>query len=407
MRHRSTADFVTKQVEPLRGSDPLGRRLRAIARRALSRRRPRRVLIGMFQIGTLNPALQDALARRNIASTMISWETHPFYDSGQDGAGPSSSFLARVRRRLRPYKAVLFPRRVEYVGLASASRREHTLLGILLVLRTILTHDTFIFVFGGSMDLQNRDLPLLRFLRRTVVMVFLGCDIRARDAVLPLGRPFATCTDCTERCVAAEKQARARKAARYADLVLAQPEYAQYLSEYAYFWFPLDIRQWTPVRADNPRPRVVHAPSHTGIKGTKYVNRAIAQLRDEGVEFDFVVLHNRPHTEIREELERCDIVVDQLMAGWYGLLTLEAMALGKCVLTYISSDLERAHGVANVPVLSTNPATVVENLRQAIADAALRDRLGQAAREFVEAHHDADRVVGDVLRLIRSGSKSD
>ena len=402
MQDNSMADSVANHVGRLNEGGPLGRRLRALGRSTPSRRRrPRRLLIGMFQIGTLNPTLQDALARRNIASTMISWETHPFYGSGGGGrAGSSSSFLAKAWRRLRPYKAVLFPRRAEFVGLASVSRREQTLLGALLVMRTVLAYDTFIFVFGGSMDLRNRDLPLLRFLRKTVVMIFLGCDIRARDAVLPLGRQFATCTDCMERCVASEKKARAVKAERYADLILAQPEYGQYLAEYSYFWFPLDLRQWMPVQVKNSRPRVVHAPSHTGIKGTKYVDRAIQQLRDEGVEFDFVVLHNRPHGEIREELERCDIVVDQLMAGWYGLLTIEAMALGKCVLTYVSPDLERAHGIANVPVLSTNPNTITENLRLAIANAALRDRLGEAARKFVEAHHDADRVVGNVLRLI-------
>lgn len=368
---------------------------------AHSRRRPRRVLIGMFQIGTLNPSIQDALARRNIASTMISWEPHPFYGAGNgSGASSSSTFMAKVWRRLRPYKAILLPRSAEYVGLSRVSRREQLLLSVLLVLRSILIYDTFIFVFGGSLDLQNRDLPLLRCLRKTVVMIFLGCDVRARDAILPLGRQFATCTDCTERCVASEKKARAVMAERYADLILAQPEYAQYLAKYSYFWFPLDLRRWAPVRSNNPRPRVVHAPSHTGIKGTKYVDKAIQQLRDEGVEFDFVVLHNRPHAEIRAELERCDIVVDQLMAGWYGLLTVEAMALGKCVLTYISQDLEHAHGVEAIPVLSTNPSNIVENLRRVIVDAALRQRLGTSARQFVEVHHDADRVVGDLLRLI-------
>jgi len=400
---RSTDPKGQMASDPMRQDD--GRRFGILRRPALlgaRSRRPRRVLIGMFQIGTLNPAIQDALARRNIASTMISWEPHPFYSGGKSKeAAASSGFMAKARRRLRPYKAVLFPRKVEYVGLSGVSRREQLLLSILLVLRSIVVYDTFIFVFGGSLDLRNRDLPLLRFLRKKVVMIFLGCDIRARDAVLPLGRRFATCTDCMERCVASEKKSRAVQAARHADLILAQPEYAQYLSDYAYFWFPLDLRLWTPVHAKNPRPRIVHAPSHTGIKGTKYVDQAIRQLRDEGLEFDYIVLHNRPHEEIRQELDRCDIVVDQLMAGWYGLLTTEAMALGKCVLTYISDDLKRAHGVEDVPVLSANPATIAANLRLAITDSSLRDRLGRSARAFVEAHHDADRVVGDVLRLIR------
>ena len=64
---------------------------------------------------------------------------------------------------------------------------------------------------------------------------------------------------------------------------------------------------------------------------------ACAQLP---VELDIV--EGVPHDEARERYARADIVVDQLNAGWHGVFALEAMALGKPVVTLPEAGRRRA-----------------------------------------------------------------
>lgn len=103
----------------------------------------------------------------------------------------------------------------------------------------------------------------------------------------------------------------------------------------------LDITDWVPVASTpGPTPIVIHAPSHRGAKGTAHILEAVDRLKAEGVAFEFVLVEKLSNTEARKLYERADLVVDQLLAGWYGGFAVEAMALGKPVICYLrDSDL--------------------------------------------------------------------
>jgi glycosyltransferase involved in cell wall biosynthesis len=151
---------------------------------------------------------------------------------------------------------------------------------------------------------------------------------------------------------------------------------------------------------DRERPVVVHAPSDRKKKGTEYVIAACAQLP---VELDIV--EGLPHERARERYARADIVVDQLNAGWHGVFALEAMALGKPVVTHLKPDvIERsAEGFGiRVPIVPATSETLVDALRPLVAQPALRRELGAASRAYVEQVHDIDRVADRLLDVYRS-----
>src|ERR1044071_641595 len=121
----------------------------------------------------------------------------------------------------------------------------------------------------------------------------------------------------------------------------------------------LDLRPFTPVPpSDSPRPLVVHAPSNREKKGTQYVIDACSALP---VELDIV--EGVPHDEARARYARADIVVDQLNAGWHGVFAIEAMALGKPVVTYLKPDaVERSaagYGI-RIPIVATTKETLAD-----------------------------------------------
>jgi glycosyltransferase involved in cell wall biosynthesis len=145
------------------------------------------------------------------------------------------------------------------------------------------------------------------------------------------------------------------------------------------------------------RPLVVHAPSNRERKGTEHVEAACAQLP-----VDLEVIHGLRHEQAVEIYKRADIVVDQLNAGWYGLFAIEAMALGKPVVTFLHDEAVRrtedAFGV-RVPIVSATKETLADRLRPLVASAEDRRRLGAEGRAYVERVHDADHVADRLLDI--------
>jgi glycosyltransferase involved in cell wall biosynthesis len=237
--------------------------------------------------------------------------------------------------------------------------------------------DVFHFYFGLTLLPKSVQFPLLRALRKKSVFHYLGSDIRGK----------------TPGELAYGKRADAEIVGSY-DAIRWVPE--------AHVIPPgLDLRPFTPVPpSDAARPLVVHAPSNREKKGTRFVIEACEQLP---VELDIV--EGVPHEEARARYARADIVVDQLNAGWHGVFALEAMALGKPVVTHLKSDVvERSaegYGV-RLPIVPASKENLVEALRPLVEQPALRREVGAAGRAYVEQVHDIDRIAARLLDLYRS-----
>jgi glycosyltransferase involved in cell wall biosynthesis len=151
--------------------------------------------------------------------------------------------------------------------------------------------------------------------------------------------------------------------------------------------------------AERQRPLIVHAPSSRRRKGSEHVIAAV-----EGLDADLELVEGLHHDEAFERYRAADIVVDQLNAGWYGLFAIEAMALGKPVVTFLHDEAvrrtEEAFGT-RVPIVSATAGTLRETLRPLVADAARRRELGAASRAYAERVHDVERVADRLLDLYR------
>ena len=163
----------------------------------------------------------------------------------------------------------------------------------------------------------------------------------------------------------------------------------------------LDLRPFTPVPpSDSPRPLVVHAPSNREKKGTQFVIEACAELP---VELDIV--EGVPHDVARARYARADIVVDQLKAGWHGVFALEAMALGKPVVSHVKPDVVERSAAGfgiRVPIVPATRETLVAALRPLVEQPARRRELGAESRAYVEQVHDIDRIADRLIDLYGS-----
>jgi glycosyltransferase involved in cell wall biosynthesis len=239
----------------------------------------------------------------------------------------------------------------------------------------LLRHtDVFHFYFGLTLVPKSLQFPLLRAKGKRSVMHFLGSDIR--------GKPPAE--------LAWAKKAGARIVGSY-DAIRWVPD-AEVIPP------GIDLREYEErPPTDRERPVVVHAPSSRRRKGTEHVIAACAELP-----VDLRIVEGLRHDEARTQYEEADIVVDQLNAGWYGLFAIEAMALGKPVVTFLHDEAVRrtqeAFGV-EVPIVNATKETLADALGALVDSPDERRRRGEAGRAYVETVHDDERVADRLLDL--------
>lgn len=260
------------------------------------------------------------------------------------------------------------------------------------------------------------DAAFLRRAGKGIVVTYQGDDARQGDYCLE-NYEITIAREVDEDYYTARTDARKRRQIarfrRYAHRIYAlNPDLLNVLplAEFVPYAHVVPA-QWTP-RYPTPRarPRVLHAPSHRGVKGTRFLLEAAERLRREGVPFDLELIENLPNTEALRRYGDADLVVDQLLAGWYGGFAVEAMALGKPVIAYLrESDLHvlPQEMRAELPVINATPASIYDVLKEwlTIRRHALPER-GRAARAYVERWHDAraiaKRLIGDYEAILRA-----
>jgi glycosyltransferase involved in cell wall biosynthesis len=125
----------------------------------------------------------------------------------------------------------------------------------------------------------------------------------------------------------------------------------------------------------------------------------------EGLDVELDIVEGLRHDEARRHYERADIVVDQLNAGWYGIFALEAMALGKPVLSYLRDEAvqetERALGV-EVPIVGITKETIRDRIAELAGSPDERRRIGASSRAYVEQVHDAEKGADRLIEIYRS-----
>jgi hypothetical protein len=311
----------------------------------MTRRRPLRVVHCPVNTAGVPWTNVQALRRRGIDASLVvfnRYALHPEADRSLDlGAG-------FVRRQAR-----------QWAALAS------------LLPRT----DVFHFMFGLTLVPQSLQYPILRTFRKRSVMHYLGSDIRGK----------------TPEQLASGKKAGAE--------IVGSWDAIRWVPEANVIPPGIDLAAVTPVPpSERKRPIVVHAPSSRRRKGTEHVVAAC-----EGLDVELRIVEGVRHDEAIAHYREADIVVDQFNAGWYGLLAIECLALGKPVLTFLRDEArqrtEEAYGT-EVPLVGVTAETLRDRL-EALVEAGPTEwrRLGEASRAYVEQVHDVERVADSLVEL--------
>lgn len=167
------------------------------------------------------------------------------------------------------------------------------------------------------------------------------------------------------------------------------------------------VSEWEPRYTQDEHERLVfaHAPSNRAVKGTDLILAALSELESEGHVFEVDLIEGVSNAEALARYGDADVVIDQLYAGWYGGVAVEAMALGKPVVVYLRESDFRflpTEMVEDLPFVRATPTTIKDALRQILEQP--RTQLVARARQsraFVERWHDPVAITSKIANDYR------
>jgi glycosyltransferase involved in cell wall biosynthesis len=281
---------------------------------------------------------------------------------------------------------------------------------------TLRNADVFAFFFDGGYladtPLKWLECQLIKLAgKRTLLMPF-GSDIAVPGTLGAVEAAiYESYPDLLRR--GAEIRRRVLYFSKHADFVVRCMQ-AGFMPRWDLIWpnyLAIDTELWKPTDgasdadARSSEVVVVHPSNHRLIKGTEHLIRAVDELRDEGLRLRLETIEGRPNTEVRAAMAKADIVGEQFIGG-YGLTGVEAMSLGRPVisnLSWLGPEFWEGTCLRECPIVNATPETLKSELRRLATEPALRRELGQAGRGYVMRYHSTEaigRIWASVLRHI-------
>jgi glycosyltransferase involved in cell wall biosynthesis len=279
------------------------------------------------------------------------------------------------------------------------------------------------FYFHHSGKMRCFEIPALKFLGKKVIVMNYGSDIIVPSATHDVLSKYVTLHQYPDMLLnECNTRQQIKHFTRLADAIIACGALgADHLSRIDFICAShlcIDETKWIPnygpPRAVGEPMRVLHAPNHRLIKGTKFLIQAIDQLKKEGLNIELVLLENLQNEEVRRQIALCHVVAEQFIMGWHGLNAIEGMVSGKPVLCFLREDLRKLYTLfsfaGDCPIVNTPVEMVEDNLRKLYYHPELCEELGRLGRTYVENYHSLEAMGGflkGVIGQVLSGEKFD
>jgi len=279
--------------------------------------------------------------------------------------------------------------------------------------------------FTASDDRRRLEFRFLKKRGKKIVCYFTGNDVRSpllmAELEIATGEPNLGTYLSEINPIFGSQQYEtyqseiAASADEYADVILnSSVDNRAYLARatepFLYFFADERIATSFDKFRDVSRPVILHAPTSPVIKGTQLVRAAIAELRAEGREFEYVELLRQPHEEVIENLRRAHIVLNQFYSMTPGVFGIEALAAG-CVVLMSPSEEDEPTVLPDSrrAWIVTRHYQVASNLRRVLDDSESWEAQARAGVDWVRLHASYSvngprlaRILGDEERTSRS-----
>ncbi|MBS4194208.1 glycosyltransferase family 4 protein [Lederbergia citri] len=262
------------------------------------------------------------------------------------------------------------------------------------------SYDVFHYHYGTTLSPDFSDLPELKRRNKKMIMHHWGNDVRFHDQARK-NNPYVYTGDSPPNEVIHDKLTKIT--AFIKEAIVQDYEVNEYVKDYYekvhVLPIAIDLEQFHPnyPSTTKEKPLILHAPTNPDFKGTYYIEKIIEKLKQE-YNFEYKRIEKMSHEEVINIYKDADIIIDQVLCGSYGLLSVESMALGKPVLTYIRPDLISTFP-AELPIVNSNPDNLYNQVKMLLDNPDKRKELGMKGRQYVEMYHSHDVVVNQLIDI--------
>lgn len=273
--------------------------------------------------------------------------------------------------------------------------------GFSFLLVNLFRYDIFHFYFATSFLPFNIDLPILKLFGKKIIMTYCGSEARLIE-IEAQRNPFHAQlrVEKDDPRYDRHKKWMFRWHGLWIDRFFAfrslydsavQVIPAKKIVD-RHLWLNNTVEpgSYTPDYTTRDEPIIVHAPTLADIKGTVFIEEAIERLTQKGYRFSYKRIEKTSPQEARRLYQEADIIIDQVLLGDFGNVSVEGMLYGKPVCSYLHDDIMKWY--PECPIINITIETIEEKLAWLIERPEERIRLGRAGRAFVEQHADRDTV---------------
>jgi hypothetical protein len=275
-------------------------------------------------------------------------------------------------------------------------------------------YDVFHFNFGSSLIhfpakyLNQVELPFYPK-KSQLFVTYNGCDIRQkyptmqRTQIAACHNPNCYNGQCNSGQLDYFRREGIKKMERYVKHIWAlNPDLLYFLppkkSSFLPYAVGVDDRGLFLPKLNNKKIKIVHAPTNREAKGSTYILAALEKLQKTHGQFiDVLLVENIPHAQAMKIYQEADLVIDQILIGWYGGFAVETMKMGKPVIARIAEeDLhfippEMATDVLNT-VINANPNNIYQVIKKCIEDRTMLANYSELSLEYVRKWHNLEYV---------------
>jgi glycosyltransferase involved in cell wall biosynthesis len=256
-------------------------------------------------------------------------------------------------------------------------------------------------------------LYLAKLFNRKVIQLPSGCleeETQANFYKLDRGNVCNNCGWQHNVCNDKQNIARFNLVRKYTDMVVGTGslESSQYKATH-FKYKAIDLDLWHPNLAvpeefrmpPTENLRILHSFYNENreyggknIKGSPSIVAAIERLKKEGFKVEYIFINNLPVKNIRYYQVQADIVVEQLIYGWWGSTLVETAALGKPVVCYLRPAwkeffLKTFPEYDELPIVEATLSNIYDVLKKLVTDHKYRLMMGRKSRQFAEQHFDS------------------
>lgn len=284
----------------------------------------------------------------------------------------------------------------------------------LIKLSCFFSYNIFHFYFGKTLHKRQWDLPFYKFFGKKVIMHYLGNDIELyrwsveNYSITNMQHLFSP--DSGQKHD--EKILKRRGfEKRYLDKeYVCAPQYAPFNRKAEILPLAFDLSSVPLSKPLNwnkgDELKVLHAPTSRKKKGTEFLIRAVDRLQNEGYKIELEIIEGVKHSELLKRYENCHLSVNALLGGWYGTAGIEAMAVGRPLVTFIRPEFLKLMKTPSekFPIISANKDSIYFVLLSILQGKISLKGRGMACRKYVEDVHDyrelSRKLLADYRKLL-------